>query len=110
VGLQGEKAAVSFTAPADEGGGRTARYQVKCSEKPIVDYEGFLKAWSANTDAKVTNWWMAKNLAGEPAPKAPGAKESFTVSGVPKGAKYFAVRTYDDSGNRSALGKVAEAK
>jgi len=50
---------------------------------------------------------MAANLGGEPKPKAPGAKESFTVSGVPAGAKHFAVRSFDDSRNRSALSNVA---
>ena len=35
-----------------------------------------------------------------------GAKESFTVSGVPEGAKFFAVRAFDDSSNRSAISNV----
>jgi len=107
VSVAGDKATVSFSAPADQGGGKVVRYQVKCSEKPIVGYQDFLKAWAANTDSKVTNWWMARNLKGEPAPKAPGSKESFTVSGVPAGAKHFAVRSFDDSSNRSALSNVA---
>jgi hypothetical protein len=109
VTVNGTRATVSFTAPADAGGGKVARYQVKCSGKPIVDYEAFLKAYAANTDGKVTNWWMAANLAGEPRPGAPGEKVSFEVSGVPAGAKYFAVRSFDESSNRSALGNVATA-
>jgi phosphatidylethanolamine-binding protein (PEBP) family uncharacterized protein len=52
---------------------------------------------------------MAANVKDEPAPQAPGAKESFTVSGVPAGAKYFAVLVFDDSSNRSVLSNVAEA-
>jgi PcRGLX-like protein central beta sandwich domain len=106
VKLAGAKATVSFTAPADAGG-KLLRYQVKCSDKPIIDYETFLKAYAANTDAKVTNWWMAANLAGEPGPGAPGKGESFTLTGIPPGTKYFAVRTFDDSSNRSALSNVA---
>ena len=110
IAVAGGDATVSFTAPADAGGGKVVRYQVKCSDKPIVDYEEFLKAWAAGKGDTVTNWWMAANLEGEPAPKAPGAKESFTVTGVPAGAKYFTVRSFDDSSNRSALGNVAGGK
>ena len=44
----------------------------------------------------------------EPAPKAAGAKESFTVTGVPQGAKYFAVRAFDGTKTRSAMSNVAE--
>jgi exo-rhamnogalacturonan lyase-like protein len=109
VSLDGNGAKLRFTAPSDEGG-KTVRYQVKCSDKPIVDYGVFLEKYAANEDATVTNWWMAANLKGELAPKRAGAKEAFAVTGVPKGAKYFAVRSFDDSSNRSALSNVAEAK
>ncbi len=83
------------------------RYQVKCSDKPIVDYQAFLKRFAANREATATNWWLAANLAGEPAPKAPGTKESFTVTGAPAGARYFALCAFDDSSNRSAISNVA---
>jgi hypothetical protein len=109
VTLAGDQATVTFTAPADEGGGKAVSYQVKCSDKPIVAYETFLKAFAASTEGAVTNLWMAANVAGEPTPKAAGGKESFTVTGVPAGAKYFVVLTFDDSSNRSALSNVAEA-
>ncbi len=110
VKVEGGKAEVRFTAPADEGGGEVVRYQVKCSDKPIVDYQAFLKKFAANQDASVTNWWLAANLEGEADPKAPGAKESFTVSGVPADAKYFALRTFDDSSNRSSISNVVEVR
>jgi hypothetical protein len=108
--LAGDKATVSFTAPADAGGGKVVRYQVKCSDKPIVGYRQYLKLYNDARDQEKAecNWWMAANLAGEPKPKAPGAKESFTVTGVPAGAKYFAVRSFDDSCNRSEVSSVAE--
>jgi len=109
VRARGKEATVRFTAPADEGRGKVVRYQVKCSNKPIVGYEEFLKAWADNTDSKVTNWWMAVNLKGEPVPGAPGKKERFVVSGVPAGAVHFAVRSFDDSSNRSAMSNPAEA-
>ncbi len=104
----GGKATVSFTAPADEGGGKVVRYQVKCSDKPIVDYAKFLELWKENKDAESTNFWMAANVKDEAAPQAPGAKESFAVSGVPAGARYFVVVGFDDSSNRSAISNVAE--
>jgi hypothetical protein len=126
VVANGDRATVSFTAPADDpstgsrlredasagtagqAGGKVARYQVKCSDKPIVDYETFLKKFAANEDKDVTNWWMATNLAGEPAPQAAGKKESFTVTGVPANAKHFAVSSFDDSDNRGPLSNVAQ--
>jgi len=107
VVVNADKATVMFTAPADRGAGKVVRYQVKCSDKPIVDYETFLQKYAANEDASVTNWWMAVNLKEEPPPKKAGAKENFVVTGVPEGAKYFAVRSFDDSNNRSAISNVA---
>jgi len=109
VRVDADKAYVSFTAPADAAG-KVARYQVKWSDKPIVDYDEFLKHWAAFTDDTVTNWWMAVNLKAEPAPRAASAKESFVLTGVPNVAKYFAVRSFDDSSNRSAISNVARAK
>lgn len=110
VTIDGGKAAVTFTAPADRGGGKVARYQVKCSDKPLVDYETFLEKYAANQDGTVTNWWMATNLKAEPSPGPAGRRERFMVTGVPQGARYFAVRSFDDSCNRSPLGSVVEAR
>ncbi|MGQ9663416.1 MAG: hypothetical protein ACUVWX_13915 [Kiritimatiellia bacterium] len=110
VTVQSDRAMVTFTAPADQGGGRVVRYQVKCSDKPIVSYEDFLKVFAANKDSEVCNWWLAKNLDGEPTPKSAGTQESFMVSGVPENARYFALCSFDDSSNRSALSNLAEVK
>ncbi|HUU89786.1 MAG TPA: hypothetical protein VM238_01105 [Phycisphaerae bacterium] len=103
--LGGGKAEIRFTAPADAGGGKVARYQVKAATLPIVPYE----AWDCARDAGANrNWWMAANLKGEPAPSKPGTAERFTVTGVPDGQPlYFAVRSFDDSWNRSAVSNVA---
>jgi len=57
-----------------------------------VDYEKFLQAYNDFREDRYCNWWMAANLDGEPAPGPAGKKESFTVTGVPAGARYFAVR------------------
>ncbi|MFO8012821.1 MAG: hypothetical protein R6X20_05880 [Phycisphaerae bacterium] len=106
--LDDGKAEVRFTAPADAGGGRAARYQVKAARLPIKPYE----AWHVPADrGKARNWWMAVNLAGEPVPSKAGTAERFTVSGVPAagedGRVYFAVRTFDESWNRSGMSNVA---
>lgn len=117
------------------GAGKVALYQVKCSGREIVDYERFLELFNAHKDegyaarmraANPTqqmkaglssgswlggycNWWMAANLKGEPKPQAAGARESFVVTGLPEGARYFAVRCYDDSNNLSPMGNVVQA-
>jgi hypothetical protein len=106
VSVAGDKATVSFTAPADQGGGKVVRYQVKCSDRKIVEYKPFLKIYNDFKEKEHCNWFLAKNVAGETEPNAAGAKESFTVSGVPAGAKFFAVRAFDDSNNRSAISNV----
>ena len=109
VTMEGETARIIFTAPADMGGGKVVRYQVKCSDRAIVDYGTFLEKFNNFEDDAYCNWWMATNLTGESAPAGPGTKETFTVTGVPKNARYFAVRSFDDSNNRSAISNVAGA-
>jgi len=105
VTVNGGKATIIFTAPADKGGGRIMRYQVKCSELPILPYE----QWDYVRDSGTKrNWWKAVNLKSEPTPGKPGTQESFIVTGVPGNAKYFAVRSFDDSSNRSGMSNVAE--
>jgi len=108
VAVADDQATITFTAPSDEGGGKVVRYQLKYSDKPIVDYAKFLELFADNKDAAVANWWMCPNVPGEPLPGAPGAKESFTVTGIPPGARCFAMVSYDDSSNRSAISNVAE--
>ena len=103
--LRGGQAEIRFTAPADRGGGRVARYQVKASHIPIVPYEEFDYARDAGGKR---NWWRAVNLYGEPDPGQPGSVLRFIVSGVPDSATlFFAVRSFDDSGNRSAMSNLA---
>jgi hypothetical protein len=96
------KAVVSFIAPADVGG-RVARYQVKVDKLPVLPYEN----WDFRRDSGLRrNWWRATNCKGEPAPKSAGSREKFIVTGVPDAVGrplYFAVRSFDDSSNRSAI-------
>jgi len=99
---------VSFTAPSDVGGGKVARYQVKCAEHPLVAYEDYD---FARDDGLKRNFWRAANVSGEPPPSSPGTKEQFTVTEVPKARTlYFVVVSYDDSHNRSALSNLACAQ
>ncbi|HOX07356.1 MAG TPA: hypothetical protein PK280_13215 [Planctomycetota bacterium] len=101
----GGKVELSWTAPADEGGGKVVRYQVKWSEKPIKDY---LDINYREEGQAVCYWNIATNVAGEPAPQAPGAAEKLTVT-VPAGkALHFAVRSFDDSSNMGAISNVVK--
>jgi len=107
VRVEGNKALVTFTAPADSKGGTVARYRLKCSPLPIVPYAEFDYAADAG---KRTPWWRADNVSGEPAPQVPGSRECFKVEGVPEGARYFVLCSYDSAGNRSALSNQAVAR
>ena len=111
VTLKGKTATVRFRAPADQGG-RVVRYQVKCSDKPLVEYEKYLALYNSARDEEKAycNWWMAANLTGEPVPGRTGKTETFTVSGVPEGARYFAVRSFDNSSNRSPISNVYQVR
>ena len=102
--LEGNRAEVRFTAPADAAGGNVVRYQVKLSELPIVPYE----QWDyARDDGKRRNWWRAVNCRGEPAPSEPGTQERFVITALPPGDTfYFALRSFDDSGNRSPISNL----
>ena len=102
------RAEVRFTAPADAGGGKVARYQVKVAELPIVAYE----QWDYARDVgKKRNWWRAVNCKGEPTPSKPGTPERFVVTGAPVASPlHVAVRAFDDSDNRSAMSNVAVAE
>ena len=107
--LENGRAGVSFTAPKDTSG-RVARYQVKVAMMPILPYE----QWDYCRDSGVKrNWWRATNCAGEPVPKSAGSKEKFVVTNVPDAIGrplFFAVRSFDDSHNRSAISNVFRAE
>jgi hypothetical protein len=99
----GGKVELTWTAPADAGGGRLARYQVKYAEKPLKDYVDVNYREEFRT---VAYWNIATNVLGEPQPAAAGAAQKMTVT-APAGKKlFFAVRSFDDSSNRSKLSNV----
>jgi hypothetical protein len=107
--LENGRAAVGFTAPKDAGG-RVVRYQVKVAKMPILPYE----QWDYCRDSgEKRNWWRATNCTGEPVPKSPDSKEKFIVTNVPDAGDrilYFAVRSFDDSNNRSDISNVFKAE
>jgi exo-rhamnogalacturonan lyase-like protein len=102
--LDADRAEIRFTAPADRAGGTVVRYQVKTSGLPIAPYD----KWDSATDrGKRRNWWRAVNCRGEPVPSAPGTKERFVVTGLPEGGSlHFAVRSFDNASNRSAMSNL----
>ena len=107
--LESGRAEVSFITPKDVGG-RVVRYQVKVAKMPVLPYE----QWEYRRDSGTKrNWWRATNCKGEPVPKSAGNKEKFAVTNIPDAngqPLYFAVRSYDDSSNRSSISNVFKAE
>jgi len=103
----GNKVELTWTAP-DARGGKLMRYQVKWSHKPLADYpvdgEAYRKHWK-DGEVTVTYWNVAKNVAGEPAPGAAGKAERMVVK-AEGGTCSFALRSFDDAHNRSAMSNV----
>ncbi|MGD1048691.1 MAG: fibronectin type III domain-containing protein [Candidatus Krumholzibacteriaceae bacterium] len=86
---------LAWTAPGNDGNtGTAARYDIRYSTSPLTD----------------AAWAYAMQTAGEPPPKAAGAAESFVVTGLAPGTRYyFALKTADEKPNWSALSTVASA-
>ncbi len=90
-------AVLVWTAPAedDSSGGAVSSYDLRYSTGAI-DEESF---------------GLADTVSGEPIPHAPGTAEMCTVTGLrPETAYSFAVRSFDDSGNESAISNVAAVR
>ena len=108
--LDGAKVQLTWTTPEDDGGGAVAVCQVKWGRKPLCDYlepgEKF-RAHFKNDELDVVYWNVARNVLGEPKPKASGQTETMTVKAEP-GACYFGIRSFDDSQNRSELSNVVK--
>lgn len=128
---------LNWTAPGDDGAnGTAARYRVKYSVSPIVDFitrwdsltpygtsefgwpdlrkpypytamDYFNKAWTYQREQEIPFWAIPNTLPGAPAPQAAGASETFTVSGMPEGADlYFSLVSLDEEDNVSDLSNV----
>ena len=89
-------AALAWTAVGDDSLSLTAAsYDIRYSQSPINS----AAAWNA-----------ANQVTGEPVPGAPGAAQSFTVTGLTRQTTYyFAVRAADEAGNLSALPPLLSA-
>jgi hypothetical protein len=98
------KVKLTWTAPKDNTA--VVAYQVKHAPNPMIDYEDY--TYPADHGKKWT-WWAGYNVAGEPKPGPPGATESMTVTGVPAGQRYFALRARDAAPNESAMSNVVRA-
>jgi exo-rhamnogalacturonan lyase-like protein len=99
--LGGGKVRLTWTAPKDNTG--VVAYQVKHAPCPIVNYEDY--AYPRDHNKKWT-WWAGYNVAGEPKPGKPGAKETMVIDGVPAGTRYIAIRSRDAAPNESPISNV----
>jgi hypothetical protein len=106
--LGGGKVELTWTAPADEGGGTVSLYQVKWAEKPI---KHMMDIDHIKEMGKVCYWNMAKNVLDEPKPGKAGAKEKMTVEGLPAGKTlYFTVRSEDGEPNWSQVSNACKVE
>ncbi|SYZ72524.1 hypothetical protein TRIP_C20639 [Candidatus Zixiibacteriota bacterium] len=83
---------LNWTAPGDDSlTGTAATYDIRYSTATITE----------------ANFGSATQAVGEPAPKAAGSAETFTVTGLnPNITYYFAIKTADEAPNWSALSNV----
>lgn len=83
---------LSWTAPGDDGTtGTAAAYDIRYYTSSITE----------------NNWNNAVQLANEPAPAPAGTTQTLAVTGLPAGTTlYFAMRTFDETSNASALSNV----
>ena len=86
---------LAWTAPGGDGNtGTAALYDIRYSTSPLND----------------ATWAFAMQASGEPPPKAAGTAESFVVTGLAPGTRYyFAVKTADEKPNWSTLSNIAIA-
>lgn len=89
---QPDSVTLAWTAPGDDANiGTATLYDVRMSTAPI----------------DLNSWNSATQVAGAPAPRVAGSKQSFTVHSLTYGTTYyFAIRTQDDAGNWSGLSNV----
>ncbi len=86
---------LTWTAPADNGNGYVATYDLRYATSPITE-ETFASATA---------------VAGLASPKSPGSGEAFVATQLATGTTlYFAIKGADDSGNWSGLSNVPTAR
>lgn len=87
---------LSWPAPGDDAyAGTATSYDVRYSTSTITE----------------SNWALATQATGEPAPKAGGVRQAMTIAGLAQETTYyFALKTSDEVPNTSSLSNVATAK
>jgi hypothetical protein len=123
----GKGVVLTWTAPEEEksggaGSSAAARYWIKYSEKPIVDHPSFPDELQSKH-----GFYHANNIKGEPEPSPGNTQERFVVqrfaphgaygsekklriSDLSPGTYYFALRSWDRSGNLSEISNGAKIK
>ncbi len=86
---------LTWTAPGDDGGAGTATaYDIRYFTTPITD----------------SNWVSATLTVNLPVPSIAGTREVSTLTAVPPGVFYIAIRTIDDQWQWSGLSNVVEVE
>jgi hypothetical protein len=86
---------LTWTAPGDDGATGTATsYDIRYSTSSITS--------EAEFDA-------ASVVPGSPTPQPGGTSETFTVTSLPSGTYYFAIKAEDDAGNIGAVSNSPSA-
>lgn len=91
---------LSWTAPAG-----ATKYQIKYSDKPIVEWLGF------NNDTQTyqydpvhyTAFFAANNISNNPAPGISGLVQSYTVSGLDPAKNYYFAIKYESASTQTEL-------
>ena len=123
--LGGGRVRLTWTAPGDDGNkGTAARYQVKRSTSPIVErISGWpdrtpplpqdAAEWEARArafNARQRAFWSTRNCRDEPLPEKAGSTQTYETGGLTPGVWYFALKTWDDGPNMSALSNVVRVE
>ena len=89
----GQNVTLTWTTPPD-----AFRYHIVFCEKPISE--------DTTADKNLMNWWAANVIASDLMAK-PGSKQTLSFSSNPSTALYFAVFSFDENDNMSAMSNVA---
>ena len=122
--VKGGHVMLSWTAPKDRGSssGSASRYWIKIAPKPIVDHPSFPEELGSKL-----GFYQADNIENEPVPSKGGTLERFlveqlrphgaygssqklTLRDLGSGTFFFAVKSWDQAGNLSAMSNVARVK
>ena len=106
---------LSWTNTGDDGSrGRAVAIQIKYAAGQIVELipwgrQGINATVAPEWRGRV-NFWYATNATGEPAPGAPGTRQTFLLTGLPRRNRtgqpvtlHFALKLHDEAGNRGGI-------